>query len=355
MTSKTIEFPMAEAKKICHDLFEPSHVLYWADFLFNDLVGWAAFVVAARMPDFSLKQLVAFLIAGICLYRAVIFVHELTHLKKGTFQAFHVAWNLLCGFPLMVPSLLYMGVHIDHHKQRLYGTKDDHEYFDFALEKPYRILLFLATMLLAPAVFLFRFLVLTPLSYVIQPLRKPLWELASSLAVGAGFKRPLPDEREKHIWWVQEFMTFAYAAVGVGLMAAKILPWNVLLLWYLAAVFILFTNGLRTLVAHCYRNPPDRVMTFSEQFLDSIDIPGNILITPLWAPVGLRFHATHHLFPGMPYHNLGEAHWRLMKWLPPGNPYPLALRKSLWSALAQLWKQSVESKTKTGYPETRHG
>src|SRR5208282_4703229 len=111
------------------------------------------------------------------------------------------------------------------------------------LENPYRIPLFLFTMLLAPALFLFRFVLLTPLSYIVQPLRKPLWELASPLAVGAGFKRPLPTEREKHIWWAQEFMTFTYAATGVGLMVAGILPWRVLLLWYLAAVFILFTNG----------------------------------------------------------------------------------------------------------------
>lgn len=331
---------MAEAKRITQDLFNPNPWIYWVDFLFNVALGWAAFVVAVKSRDFSLVQCGSFLIAGFALYRAVIFVHELTHLKKGTFKTFHVVWNLLCGFPLMVPSMLYMGVHIDHHKQKLYGTKDDHEYFDFALEKPYRILAFLLTMLLAPAVFLVRFLVATPLSYIIQPLRKPLWEMASSLAVGAGFKRPLPDEREKHIWWVQEFTTFAYAATGITLMALGILSWKVLALWYLAAVFILFTNGLRTLVAHCYRNPPNHEMSFSEQFLDSIDIPGNPLTTPLWAPVGLRFHATHHLFPGMPYHSLGAAHRRLMDQLPPGNPYPLVVRKSLGTALAQLWREA---------------
>jgi fatty acid desaturase len=135
-------------------------------------------------------------------------------------------------------------------------------------------------------------------------------------------------------------MTFAYAATGLALMAAGILPWKVLLFWYLAAVFILFINGLRTLVAHCYRNPPDREMTFSEQFLDSINVPGNFLTTPLWAPVGLRFHATHHLFPGMPYHNLGKAHRRLMKELPEGNPYPQAVRKSFWHAFTRLWKEA---------------
>jgi fatty acid desaturase len=337
-TETTIEFPMAEAKRITQDLFEPNPWIYWTDFLFHDLLGWAAFVLAARSPAFSAVQLAAFLVAGLALYRAVIFVHELTHLKKGTFRTFHSIWNLLCGFPLMVPSLLYMGVHIDHHKQKLYGTQNDHEYFDFAREKPARILLFLATMLLAPALFLFRFLALTPLSYFIQLLRKPLWEMASSLAVSPGYKRPPPATREKYLWWAQEFGTFTYAGAGITLIVLGILPWKILLLWYLAAVFVLFTNGLRTLVAHCYRNPPDHEMNFSEQFLDSINIPGNPLTTPLWAPVGLRFHATHHLFPGMPYHHLGEAHRRLMSELPQDAPYRLALRKGLWSALSELWK-----------------
>jgi fatty acid desaturase len=346
MKPTTAEFPMAEAKRICGDLFEANPWIYWPDFLFNDLLGWTAFVLAVREPNFSIQQIVALLVAGFTLYRAVIFVHELTHLKKGTFRVFHAVWNLLCGFPLMVPSQLYMGVHIDHHKQSYYGTKNDKEYSPFALSHPFRILWFLFTMLLAPAIFLVRFALVTPLSYIIQPLRKPLWEYASSLAVDTGTKRPAPTDRDKYIWWAQEFMTFAYAATGIALMITHVWPWKVLALWYVAAVFILFTNGLRTLVAHCYRNPPDREMKFSEQFLDSIDVPGNFMTTPLWAPVGLRFHATHHLFPGMPYHNLGIAHRKLMKELPEGSIYPLAMRKGLWSALAQLWKEASDNQKK---------
>jgi len=344
MKPTTTEFPMAEAKRICQDLFEANPWIYWPDFLLNALIGWAAFILAVKTePNFSPLQIGAFLVAGLTLYRAVIFVHELTHLKKGTFRIFHGVWNLLCGFPLMVPSQLYMGIHIDHHKQSYYGTRNDKEYFPFARSKPYRILWFLFTMFLAPGIFLIRFALATPLSYIIQPLRKPLWEYASSLAVDTGSKRPAPTNRDKYIWWVQEFMTFAYAATGLTLMATHVWPWKVLVIWYLAAVFILFTNGLRTLVAHCYRNAPDQEMKFSDQFLDSIDVPGHSLITPLWAPVGLRFHATHHLFPGMPYHSLGKAHRKLLKELPEGNPYPLAIRKSLWSALAQLWKEASDN------------
>ena len=331
---------MAEAKRIVKDLFVPNPLIYWADFLFSDLLGWAAFILAVRAPDFSLLQLSAFVVAGFALYRSVLFVHELSHLEKGTFRAFHAVWNLLCGFPLTIPSYFYVGVHTEHHKTKVYGTKDDPEYFAFALAKPYRIPLFPLTMLVVPTFFLLRFLVLAPLSYVIRPLRQPLWVLASSLAAGGSYRRPLPGKRENRTGMVQEFATFAYLAAGIILMSLGILPWKVLLFWYLTAVFILVANSVRSLAAHCDRNPPDHVMSFEEQILDSTAIPGNDFLTPLWAPVGLRYHSTHHLFTGIPYHSLGEAHRRLTRGLPKDSPYLLTYRKSLWSALAQLWKEA---------------
>lgn len=334
----TIPIPMADAKRIIQDLFDPNPLFYWADFLFHDLLGWAAFVLATRARDFSLLQFTAFIVAGFALYRAVLFIHELSHLKKGTFRVFLWVWNLVCGFPLTLPSFLYLGVHTEHHKTQIYGTKDDPEYFAFALAKPYRIFLFPLTMLVAPTFFLLRFLVLAPLSYLLPPLRKPLWVLGSSLAAGGSYRRPLPDEKEKMTARIQEYITFIYLATAFTLMVKGILPWKVLVLWYLVAVFILVANSIRSLAAHCDRNPPDHVMSFDEQILDSTDIPGNLFLTALWAPVGLRYHATHHLFPAIPYHSLGEAHRRLMRELPKNSSYCLAFRKSLWSALSELWK-----------------
>ena len=337
---------MAEAKRIIQDLFEPKPFIYWADFLITDLLGWAAFILAVGSRDFSLLQFSAFIVAGFSLYRAVLFVHELSHLKKGTFTAFRWVWNLLCGFPLTLPSFMYVGVHTDHHKQHLYGTKDDPEYFAFALAKPYRIPLFPLTMLAAPALFLLRFLFLAPLSYLWPPLRKPLWVYASHLAAGGSYRRPLPDEKEKRSARIQEFVTFLYLAACVALMIKGILPWKVLFFWYGLAVFILVANSLRSLVAHCDLNHPDHVMSFEEQILDSTDIPGNPILTPLWAPVGLRYHATHHLFTALPYHSLGEAHRRLIRNLPQNSFFPLAYRKSFWSVLSQLWRDASRNQGK---------
>ena len=336
-------FPMAEAKRIVHDLFEPDPLIYWADFLFHDLLGWAAFILAVRAPLHSSAQVLTLTVSALCLYRAVLFVHELSHLKKGTFQVFHFVWNLICGIPLTLPSFMYIRVHTDHHKQKIYGTRYDPEYFPFALAKPYRILLFPLSMLVAPVFFLLRFLVAAPLSLLIPPLRKPLWIYGTSLAVGGDYRRPLPDPREKGMGLLQEAATMGCLGLVFLLMVKGTLPWKVLGVWYFMAVFILMANALRSLVAHCDRNPPDHVMSFEEQFLDSTDIPGNPVLTPLWAPVGLRYHATHHVFPSMPYHHLGKAHRRLMGELPEGNPYPLVLRAGMWSVLRQLWKESAEN------------
>ena len=102
---------------------------------------------------------------------------------------------------------------------------------------------------------------------------------------------------------------------------------------------------LSTLAAHAYRNTGDHKMEFQEQYLDSINISGNLFITALWAPVGLRYHATHHLFMSMPYHNLGKAQRRLVSGLSDNSLYLKATRSSMWDALSRIWNEASTSST----------
>lgn len=339
------EFPLREAHHLVRDLMTPNPWIYWTDFLFHVTLGWAAFFTALFSPFFSLWQLGGFMVAVLALYRSAIFVHELAHLKKDTFQNFRLVWNITCGIPFMIPSFTYDGVHNDHHKPDVYGTSADGEYLPFATRRPAEMVVYVLLSFLIPAVLAIRFVLLTPLCYLIPPLRKIVWERASSLTIDPAYRRAKDAIRNDHNWRQQEIAACLFGTSVIVLVTLKVFPALLLVLWYLIAVTVFILNSLRTLAAHAYRNPGDRKMTLAEQYLDSINIPGNFLITPLWAPVGLRYHATHHLFMSMPYHNLGKAQRRLVNGLKDNSQYIKTLRSGLWDALTHIWRESSATST----------
>ncbi|MEQ1719872.1 MAG: fatty acid desaturase [Nitrosomonas sp.] len=336
----TKEFPLREAHHLVRDLMTPNPWIYWIDFTVHITLGWTAFFIALLSPLFSLWQIGGFIVAVLALYRSAVFVHELAHLKKGTFQNFRLVWNTLSGIPFMIPSFMYDGVHNDHHKPDVYGTRADGEYLPFAVRKPAEMITFVLLSFLIPPLLVFRFLILAPLSYLIPPLRKIVWERASSLTIDPTYRRAENAIRNDLNWRQQELATFLFATTVTILAITDVIPYSLLILWYLVAVTVFTLNSLRTLAAHAYRNPGDRKMTLADQYLDSINIPGNFFTTPLWAPVGLRYHATHHLFMSMPYHNLGTAQRRLVSGLTDNTQYLKTVRNGLWDALQQIWRES---------------
>ena len=333
-------FSPVQAQEIVKDLYKPNALIYWVDFLFSVSIGWAAFLCALAMPGFSPWQIPACLVASLSWYRSVIFIHELSHLPAMGFRLFRLVWNLICGIPLMVPSFTYVGVHLDHHRKRLYGTTDDGEYWPFGASHPRYIVLHLLLSFLAPLLFVGRFVFLTPLSWLHAGWRRIIWERASSLAIDLSYRRPPPGPRDGKTWRLQELAAFVFGATVITLVATGRLGGRVLVTWYVIVAVIFLFNSVRTLAAHAYRHSGPESMSFLEQFLDSVDVSGNRVWTALWAPVGLRYHATHHLLPRMPYHRLGEAHRRLLRQLPEDSPYHNAIRNSLWDALARLWHEA---------------
>jgi fatty acid desaturase len=339
-TTRAPEFPLREAHNLVRDLMTPNPWVYWADFLFNIILAWASFLIVLSLPLFSFWQVVAGIVATCTFYRAAIFIHELAHLKKGTFGLFRFVWNITCGIPLLIPSFTYDGVHSDHHKRDVYGTAGDGEYIPFATLKPLVMVGYVMLSFILPLFFIIRYLILTPLSYFIPPLRGFIWERASSLTIDMSYKRAKNAVRNDKHWKFQEFGAFVFITAVVICIALGVLTPRFLIFWYVIAMFIFFVNSLRTLSAHAYRNPGDQPMDFAEQYLDSINVPGNFFITGLWAPVGLRYHATHHLFMSMPYHNLGKAQRRLVEGLSDNSLYLKTVRTSMWNALQRIWGEA---------------
>jgi len=321
------------------DLFEPDPAIYWADFLVHAVVGWCALALAVAASGWTAVAAAA--AASFALYRAVIFTHELVHLRQGSLPGFRSAWDAICGVPLMVPSFLYDGVHQEHHFRHHYGTPQDGEYLPFGHPPRWMIPLYLAGHVVIPPLAVLRFGVIAPLSWIVPPIRRHVLERMSSLSIDPAYRRRLPGPIPS-AWLAQEAACAAFVWTVAAALWAGWLPLRLLAVWYVVAVSVLVLNGVRTLAAHRYANITG-TMTREEQLLDSVNIAGRSPLTPLLAPVGLRYHALHHLFPTMPYHHLGEAHRRLMRVLPEDAPYRATVQNGFVPALADLWRRAGET------------
>jgi hypothetical protein len=125
--SDTAGFSIPQARAILQDLFKHNASRYWAHFICSLVVGYGAAIVYLRAPLFPWQQAVFYFLAGFALFRLGSFIHEIAHMSGQTLLAFRVAWNVLAGIPMMMPSFMY-GNHVDHHSSRYYGTGQDGEY-----------------------------------------------------------------------------------------------------------------------------------------------------------------------------------------------------------------------------------
>ena len=295
------------AAELSRDLAKAKGRYYWPDFLASVLVGYGALAIVILSGNLAVS-LVAALVAMLALYRGESFIHELTHIRKGALPGFRFGWNLLIGIPMLTPSFMYEGVHTQHHAKTRYGTVDDPEYLPLALMKPWSLPLFIVAAALAPIALLFRFAVLTPLALIIPPLRGAVDARFSALTINPAYRRRPPEGEFKRMWRWQEAGASLWA-IGL-LIASALYGWRPLLIAIAVYSGTAVINQLRTLVAHLWENEGD-VMTVTGQYLDSVNVPPPGLLAELWAPVGLRYHALHHLLPSVPYHALPEAHRRL--------------------------------------------
>jgi len=307
---------------------------YWADMLGSAGLGYAALAIAIMAS----APVVAFLAAAVsilALYRAGSFIHELTHIHRTALPGFRLAWNALVGIPLLIPSFLYEGVHTLHHARTRYGTVEDPEYLPLALMKPWTLPLFLVASTLAPVAMLFRFAVLTPLSLVVPPLRKVVVERFSGLQINPLFRRRPPEGEFRRMWAWQEGAASLWSIALITMVVTGLVPLRAFAIFLGIASGTMLLNQVRTLVAHLWENDGEP-MTVTAQYLDSVNVPPPGTLPALWAPVGLRYHALHHLLPSLPYHALGEAHRRLAGMLDERSPFYAANHRGLARLVGRL-------------------
>lgn len=180
------------AAELTRDLQQPIPLLYWCDFLGSAALGYSALAGAILLRSAPAAFLCG-VAAVLALYRATLFIHEITHLQRGKLPGFRIAWNVLLGIPTLLPSFMYEGIHTIHHTRTRYGTTEDPEYLPLALMKPWTLPVFLLLSLLMPAALLLRFGILGPLSLLSPPLRRVLVARFSGLQINPRFERRPPD------------------------------------------------------------------------------------------------------------------------------------------------------------------
>ena len=293
------------AAELTRDINTARPEIYWPDMIISALVGYGALAGAILTQKTALAVLFA-LVSVFALYRALLFIHEITHLHRDALPGFRTAWNLLVGVPMLTPSLMYEQVHTLHHARTKYGTVEDPEYMPLALMKPWSLPLFVLVAALAPLALIVRWGVIAPLGLVIPPLRRFAWERLSSLSINPHFRRRAAEGKERRWFAIQQILASLWAMFLIS--TPFWLGWRPLLIAMAVTAAVAVFNQLRTLVAHLWEND-GQAMTVTAQYLDSVNVPNTL--AGFWAPVGLRYHALHHLIPSMPYHSLHEAHRRI--------------------------------------------
>jgi fatty acid desaturase len=306
---------------------------YWFDFLLSISCAYSAATVYLLAPLGSWWQMAAFPVAAFWLYRLGSLVHEVCHLGHHEMRAFKVAWNVLVGTFTLTPSPFFTRQHRDHHSMKMFGTAEDPEYVANVLEGGNlgSFLAYVAHMLVFPLLVFLRFL-LAPLTFLHPRLRETVLERASSLTLNTRYRRRLTPFDRRAILGVEALCFLRAAAIPLTI-ALGLAPLSRIPLLYLLALATFFMNQMRQLADHHFDGDGSPA-SVEDHILDSCNYTGRDPLTLLFFPFAIRYHALHHLFPSLPYHNLEAAHAHLERTLPADNPY-LGLDQPGWWTVAK--------------------
>ncbi|MDX1947936.1 MAG: fatty acid desaturase [Pirellulaceae bacterium] len=319
------------------DFFRVQPLRYWADFLLSIVLAYTAASIYMEAPAFSAIQVVAFLVAIFWLYRLGSLVHEVCHLGHREMRTFKVVWNLAVGVITLAPSPFYTRHHRDHHSQRLYGTVYDPEYV-INVFRPGSVLSLLGYAVLIaayPLIVWLRF-ALAPLTFLHPKLREWALTRASSLTMNWRYERRL-NAFDRWAVTTIELLCCLRAIAILAFVLAGVTHWSRIPLMYSLALGVLVLNQMRQLADHHFVSDGGQ-MNLPDHIRDSCNYTSRDFFTWLFFPFSIRYHALHHLFPTLPYHNLKAAHNYLVEHLPADSPYRQLDQPSWWSvARRTLW------------------
>ena len=89
---------LRQAAMLTRDLHTPNPAMYWGDCFGSAAIGYAALLGAIASGNAWLTAALV-LLSILTLYRAALFIHEITHLDHRKLPGFRLAWNMGVGAP----------------------------------------------------------------------------------------------------------------------------------------------------------------------------------------------------------------------------------------------------------------
>ena len=318
------------------DFFKARSGRFWFDFLLSATLAYTAATVYLTAPLFSIAQFIAFPFSVFWLYRSGSLIHEVAHLPAHELRAFKITWNIVVGVVTLAPSTFFTTHHRDHHSGKMYGTPKDPEYIVnvFRPGSALSILMYAIHVCLFPAFVFLRFL-LAPLTFIHPKIRDFTLRRLSSFTMNWKYERNI-SRLDRKTFAVIELLCCARAAMILIGVALGISFWTRIPLMYVLAASTLLFNQMRQLADHHFESTGDP-MALPDHILDSCNYTDRDFFTWLFFPFAIKFHALHHLFPSLPYHNLESAHQHLTETLPADSPYHGLSQPGWWSAASMTF------------------
>jgi fatty acid desaturase len=340
----------ASIKNADTNFFQVKPSRYWIDFLISATLAYSAAGIYLTAPLFSLAQIIAFPFAVFWLYRSGSLIHEVAHLPSQELRAFKITWNLVVGVITLAPSTFFTAHHREHHSGKMYGTPQDPEYVVnvFKRGSPLSILFYGLHICLFPGFVFLRFL-LAPLSFIHPKIRDFTLRRLSSFTLNWKYEKNLSRLNRKTFVAIELLCWLRASAILIGV-AVGISVWTRIPLMYLLGASTLMFNQMRQLADHHFESDGDR-MSVPDHILDSCNYTGRDFFTWLFFPFAIKFHALHHLFPSLPYHNLKAAHEHLTLNLPVDSPYHGLSQPGWWNAASVTFAKRPEPASVIGAEE----
>ena len=274
--------------------YDADMAIYYADFLVSASLFVVCLVLAVHTDGWL--RVLPMAVASLSVYRGAAFVHEITHRQKSPgMKRFALLWNLTLGAFISLPAARFFKPHLTHHSLGVFGTRDDPQYLP--LRSNHALMIFVVFIVPFIMPFLNLFLAFT------ASLGANVEDGMERLLRRHGFTMgsDVEERYRKEITWFSRYHVAVFAAFCLAVPEWLPIYYGILVGgWMAGTMRIPFEHRM---IGHVNKTAR------RDHVLDSFTVEAPL--AALLQPLGLRFHTAHHIYPGVPYHNLRRLHEEL--------------------------------------------